>query len=105
MKYKKPMMSEKEMSVHGNKMKKRMDSECPSWEKGKHIGPHKGLKMMKDANKWGRNVEANSENIRKDIRAIIAKYQGKVNFEEWDKPEDSGRVTMMRAIMTFRIEL
>ena len=48
----KHMMNEKKMSVHGNPMKKESKpSECPGWEKGKYIGPHRGLKMMKDSKK------------------------------------------------------
>lgn len=45
-----------------------------------------------------------AEDIRKEIRAIIEKYQAKVNFEEWNKPQEPGLVTMMRAVMTFKFE-
>ena len=47
-----------------------------------------------------------TESIRKDLRAISEKYQGKVNFEEWNKndSENAQSVTMIRAIMTFRVE-
>ena len=51
-------------------------------------------------------MENGTENIRKDLRVISEKYQGKVNFEEWNKndSEKAQSVTMLRAIMTFRIE-
>lgn len=50
------MMSEKEMkkshkSAHPSKSKSKSDPQCPEWQKGKCIGPHRGLKMMKDSNK------------------------------------------------------
>jgi len=48
-------------------------------------------------------MENTADDIRRDIRAIVTQYDGKVNFEEWDKPEEKGFVTMMRAIMTFKI--
>lgn len=45
-----------------------------------------------------------TESIRKDIRAIAAKYDGRVNFEDWDKKDGPTVVTMVRAVMTFKIE-
>ena len=44
------------------------------------------------------------ENIRKDIRALVAKYDGHVNFADWDKKDDSGAFTMIRAVTTFKVQ-
>ena len=49
-------------------------------------------------------MENSADAIRKEIRAIVEKYEGKVNFEEWDRPQEPGRVTMIRAIATFKVE-
>lgn len=49
-------------------------------------------------------MEKQSETIRKDIRALVDKYEAKVNFEEWDRKDGEDRFTMIRAVMTFKVE-
>ena len=40
----------------------------------------------------------------KHLSGLVEKYEGKLNFEEWDRPREPGRVTMIRAIATFKVE-
>ena len=49
-------------------------------------------------------MEKRAEIIRKDIRDLVDKYEAKVNFEEWDRKEGDDKFTMIRAVMTFKIE-
>lgn len=44
------------------------------------------------------------ENIRKDIRALVAKYDGQVYFEDWPRKDESGKFIMIRAIATFKVQ-
>ena len=50
-------------------------------------------------------MESDVEAIRKEIRSIVRKHDGKVTFEDWDKKDETGSIaTMIRAVLTFRIE-